>query len=165
MMNKFICVCEMKINNSTNECIGFGFEKHKDIFILDEDSKNLFNSIISRVILFRDVVGHNFNEDIISDLEYFLNKATDGVISEIEIGEEYEDNYLNLSINPIESFFEKKDVYIGYVSGNFRNEEDVINYVLDPINRSGIFDKSDIVDGMVEFKSVANNLYLCKVGY
>ena len=166
-MSKFICVCDLKIKDGrVDERIGFGFEQLNGICTLDEDNKNFFSGVVAMVNLFKSVVSE-LDEDEADDLEYFLSRASEGVLTEIEIGNDYnyDDNYLSVSIDKIESFFEKTDAYLAYVNGDFENENEVINYVLNEDNDSQIFSETDVDNGMIEFDRVADNLWLVKVGF
>ena len=170
-MDKFICTCTVKVvEGDLNERLGFGFDRHDGRCVIESENKNMFSGIVSLVNLFKNIVKSDLDEDAVDDLDYFLQKAKDGILTEIEIGDDYDydDIYLNVSIDNLDKFFDKNslksDPYLGYINVDLDNEKDVIDYVLKNEFENS-FDKNDVDNGFVQLEKIADGVWVVQVDH
>lgn len=175
-MSSYICRCQVKVRDEKfDEEIGFGFE-HYGIFeckfIEDEWNKDKFAKIIDLTTFFKKLTKSRLASEELDLLEIFLKKATEGIMTEIEIGDDYDysDIYLNVSINKLEKFIDEDDLhrgwYLGYINidSDTQDEGDVIDYVLSN-EQEGSFDEWDVDNGYVELERLADGCWIVQVGH
>lgn len=175
-MDQFICTCTIKIGDGDlDEKIGFGFERlergskrYEPVYkIIGENY--MFDGIVGLVNLFNTVVRPKLEEDERESIDYFLQKAKKGIMTNLEIENIYDGVYLNVSIDRLDKFFDKNglknDSYLGYLNINFDSSdvEDVIDYVI--YNELGHFDEWDVENGYVQLKKVADGVWVVKVDH
>ena len=177
-MDQYICTCAIKIGDEDlDEKIGFGFErlelgyKRREPLYKITGVNNMFDGIVGLVNLFNILVRYKLEDDEKDRIDYFLQNANHGIMTEIEIGDDYDydDIYLNVSIDRLDKFFDKNglksDSYLGYLNVNFDSseEEKVIDYVI--YNELGHFDEWDVESGYVQLKKVADGVWVVQVDH
>lgn len=170
-MDKFICTCTIKVSEGDlNERLGFGFDRRDGHCVIESENKNMFEGIAALVSLFKNIVKSELDKEVVEDLDCFLQNAKHGIMTEIEIGDDYDydDIYLNVSIDRLDKFFDKNrlksDSYLGYINVNLDNENDVINYVL-ASEFENAFDKDDVDNGFVQLEKIADGVWIVQVDH
>lgn len=175
-MDQYICTCAIRIGDGyLDEKIGFGFErlelgaKRREPFYKITGVNNVFDGIVGLVNLFNIQVRNKLDENAIISLDFFLQQAKNGILTDLKIENIYADIYLNVSIDRLDKFFDKNglksDSYLGYLNVNFDSseEEKVIDYVI--YNELGHFDEWDVENGYVQLKKVADGVWIVQVDH